>query len=714
MDSTAQRAGVDAFARVWAAALAETGYAGMDRDALVDRVREHTGVLVAALRAERFDPEPVERVGVALVELRLTAARTLAASVQLIGEDLLRVIGAEGDRAAASRVTAVQGAFAAGFANALRDKIFRDQEVIRRAALDARRGAESALLASEARFRAMFSQTAVGICISDAAGMVIDVNAALAGMLGYRLSQLRGVPVLKLRHPDEPTALTGPLDDMRAGLRDHYRAERLLRRADGSALRTDLSVSLVRDEVGAPQFLVAMAEDITERHRLQERLRHQANHDPLTGLANRSLFTERLAEVFGRGGDHRVGLCYLDIDGFKVINDSLGHHIGDQLLVAIAERLDRLVSTPDRLVARMGGDEFVVLCSGTTRRAMEELSDKILRALAEPVPIGGHRLGVSASIGLVERSVGDATPTETMRDADVTLYWAKADGKNRWIAYDPDRNAREVARFTLSARMPAAVESEEFYVDYQPIVRLSDGKLTGVEALVRWAHPELGRLGPDRFIGLAEETGLIVNLGRWVLREAAGQARRWRDRYGDGAPMVSVNLAARQTQEPDLVSDVETIIGAAGLPPSSIQLELTESAIMGTTGGPLRTLRQIADLGIRIAIDDFGTGYSNLAYLRHLPVHAIKLAGSFMEGLSATHPSDPADETIVTTLVSLSHALGHEVIAEGVEDSTQAERLRAIGCDSAQGWLFAKAGPPEEIERMLDAQLLTAPAPRRG
>ncbi|PWW50890.1 diguanylate cyclase/phosphodiesterase with PAS/PAC sensor(s) [Actinokineospora spheciospongiae] len=707
-----ERDGVSAFAEVWAAALAETGYAGMDQRTLVARVREYTEVLAEAVRTERFAPEPVERVGVAVVELRFAAARTLAASVRLIGEDLLRAVGAEGDPTAARRVPAVQGAFAAGFTTAMQDRIFRDQEAIRRAALDARRGAESALLASEARFRAMFTQAAVGICISDADGHVIEANAALADMLGYRVSQLRHMPVTELRHPDEDPEAVNSLDALRSGERDHFRGERLLRRADGSPLRTDLSVSLVRDEVGVPQFLVAMAEDVTERHQLQQRLRHQADHDPLTGLANRALFAERLATAFARGDDHRVGLCYLDLDGFKVINDSLGHDIGDELLVAIAARLDHLVSAEDRMVARMGGDEFVVLVENSTRANLEALAGRILRALAEPIPIGGHRLAVSASIGLVERAVADATPAETMRDADVTLYWAKADGKNRWVAYDPERNAREVARFTLSARMPAAVESEEFYVDYQPIVRLSDGAMTGVEALVRWAHPEFGRLGPDRFIGLAEETGLIVALGRWVLREAAGQARRWRDRYGDRAPVVSVNLAARQTQEPDLVADVSTIIAAAGLPPSSIQLELTESAIMGTTGGPLRTLRELADLGIRIAIDDFGTGYSNLAYLRHLPVHAIKLAGSFMEGVGNPHTLDPGDETIVTTLVSLSHALGHQVIAEGVEDSAQADRLREIGCDSAQGWLFAKAGPPGEIERMLDQQLLTAPAQR--
>ncbi|WP_436492788.1 putative bifunctional diguanylate cyclase/phosphodiesterase [Actinokineospora sp. HUAS TT18] len=686
----------EAFAEQWATALAATGYVAMDRSTLTDNVTKYTEILLAALASDHFDPAPVARVGSTLVELGLTYPQALSASIQLIGDGLPRLAPAR-----TGMVPAVQAAFAAGFADAMRLKIFRDQEEIRRAAFDARRGAESALLASEARFRAMFTQSAVGIAIADKFGTLTEVNAACARMFGYDAADMPGLHIDDLRFPDEPSALRAPLREMLAGERDSYRMERMLRKADGRPLWTDLSVTLVRDGSGAPNFVVGMVEDITERHTLERRLRHQANHDPLTGLGNRALFTERLNAAFARGGDHRVGLCYLDLDGFKVINDSLGHDIGDELLIAVAARLDALVSGDDRLVARMGGDEFVVLVENCTGEQMITLAERILATMADPVRIGGHRLTVSASIGLVDRVVTTATPAETMRDADVTLYWAKADGKNRWAAYDSERNAREVARFTLAARMPAAVESDEFYVDYQPIVRLADGKLVGVEALVRWAHPEFGRLGPDQFIGLAEETGLIVPLGRWVLREATRQARRWRDTYGDAAPWMSVNLAARQTEEPTLVADITTILRASRLPPSSVQLELTESAIMGTAGASLKALQELAALGVRIAIDDFGTGYSNLAYLRQLPVHAIKLAGSFMEGLRDSATADPADARIVATLVELAHALGHKVVAEGVEDPEQADRLREIGCDSAQGWLFAKPGPPEEIERWL-------------
>jgi diguanylate cyclase (GGDEF)-like protein/PAS domain S-box-containing protein len=669
----------------WADVLAATGYVATGRADLRADLEEYAGTLASALAGEPFDPVPAERVGEALVALRFLAAESLAGTIELIGTHF-----------SGERVPRVQAAVTAGFVRAAQARIFSEQESLRRSALEARDGAESARRSSEARFRAMFTSAAVGIGITDTRGRLLEVNGAMATMLDYRPEQLLDLNLVDFLHPDDPPELRRFFNEMVAGERDHYRIERRFRKRDGSPLWTNVTVSLVRDEDGSPQYLVGMVEDNTERHVLSEKLRHQANHDHLTGLGNRALFTERLHAAFGGSLGQRVGLCYLDLDGFKAINDTLGHVIGDQLLIEVGRRLDRLVSAPGRLVARMGGDEFVVLVEHTHGMdELVELAERILAEIAAPVLVSGHRLTVSASIGLVERSVFDASPAETMRDADVTLHWAKVDGKNRWASYDPERNAREIARITLSNAMPSALEREEFYVDYQPIVSLSDGTLLGVEALVRWAHPEFGRLGPDRFIGLAEETGLIVPLGLWVLETSCRQAMTWAR-----TPIVSVNLAARQVAEPDLVSDISEILERVGFPPSSLQLELTESAIMGTTGEPLSALRRLVDMGVRIAIDDFGTGYSNLAYLRHLPVHALKIAGSFVEGLRAG-AVDSVDARIVTALVSLAHTLKLDVIAEGVETGEQADLLRRIGADSAQGWLYAKPGPPEDVERWL-------------
>jgi EAL domain-containing protein (putative c-di-GMP-specific phosphodiesterase class I) len=325
------------------------------------------------------------------------------------------------------------------------------------------------------------------------------------------------------------------------------------------------------------------------------------------------------------------------------------------------------------------------------------LAEAVLETLRSPMTIAGHQLTISASIGIVERPVRGATMAELMKAADVTLYWAKSDGKARWALFDSDRNARQLARYALSAAMPGALERGEFYLDYQPLVRLEDSSLVGVEALVRWRHPQLGRLGPDAFIGLAEETGLIVPLGAWVLDEACRQAQQWQT---DGEMFVSVNLAVRQAQTPGIVDEVARTLERTGLAASLLQLELTESDVMGPAKEPLDALHRLSDMGIRIAIDDFGTGYSNLAYLRRLPVDSLKLAGSFVEGLR-TESADPVDQKFVATLVEMAHTLDLSVTAEGVEVAVQAERLRDLGCDWGQGYFFARPAAPTRIGRFL-------------
>ncbi len=464
---------------------------------------------------------------------------------------------------------------------------------------------------------------------------------------------------------------------------------------------------------------------LAARAELQDRLRHQALHDPLTGLPNRTLFFDRLGAALA-DPDTRVGLCYLDLDGFKVVNDTLGHDVGDRLLQAVAGRLDAVLGGDGHLVARMGGDEFVILVAASARNGsrgepLPRVAQAALDAVRAPVRLDGREIRVSASIGVVEAGA-TITAAELMKAADTTLYWAKADGRGRWAPFDPDRHARDVSRYRLSTRMPEALARGEFFVEFQPLVRLADDTVTGVEALVRWRHRELGVLAPDEFVGLAEETGLIVPLGRWVLAEACRQGRAWQDALPDRPPLVSVNLAARQVGDPGIVKDVARILAETGLNPGRLQLELTESAIMGTggTGGAggaggdragvpdesLATLYALAELGVRIAIDDFGTGYSNLAYLRELPVHALKLAGPFVSGAGPLGGSNRVDHEIVATVVRLAHNLDLEVTAESVETAEQARRLRALGCDTAQGWYFGRSGPPGSVAPLLGKRLL--------
>jgi diguanylate cyclase (GGDEF)-like protein len=435
----------------------------------------------------------------------------------------------------------------------------------------------------------------------------------------------------------------------------------------------------------------------------ETRFRRAALHDPLTGLPNRARFTERLTEICTTPPlGARLGVCFVDLDAFKAVNDSLGHRVGDMLLVAAAARLARLGGESGHLVARFGGDEFVILIEGTT--CLEDavkVADRVLATLGEPFRVDDHDLPITASIGIVERAVFGTDPTDIMRAADMTLHWAKADGKARWRAFDPQRNTREVARYTLAAAMPAALDRGEFRLLYQPIVDLGRGTVDGVEALVRWEHPLRGILTPDQFIDLAEDRGLIVPLGIRLLEQACRQAAAWHEQT-PAAPYVSVNLAVRQVRHPGLVADVIAVLDRTGLPPDRLQLELTESAVIDKDDETMATLHELASLGVRLAIDDFGTGYSNLAYLRDLPIRGLKLAGPFMHGLR-TQAADPTDEAILTTLVSLGHTLGLVVTAEEVETAVQAQRLRAVGCDAAQGWHFGRPEPADRIRHLLPA-----------
>jgi len=367
---------------------------------------------------------------------------------------------------------------------------------------------------------------------------------------------------------------------------------------------------------------------------------------------------------------------------------------------AVAQRLTADLGRDGHLVARMGGDEFVVLVEHPTGTdGLRRVAQTALDSVRRPTLLGGQEIVVSASVGIVERDDGGTGAAQLMKAADTTLYWAKTGGGDRCAWFDADRHRADVGRFALSARIPEALAGGEFVVEYQPLVRLHDQQTIGVEALVRWQLPSGQRLPPSEFIPIAEDTGLIVPLGRAVLLEACRQAAQWDATDPSMRLLVSVNLAARQVREPGMVDDVRHVLTATGLPAELLQLELTESALMGTTPESIAALRTLAGMGVRIAIDDFGTGYSNLAYLRHLPVHTLKLAGPFLTG--GPNGPDPIDVQVVALLVQLAHILGLSVTAESVETPAQLQRLRALGCDTGQGWYFAPAVCPEDIPALV-------------
>ncbi|WP_033824824.1 bifunctional diguanylate cyclase/phosphodiesterase [Kitasatospora sp. MBT63] len=570
----------------------------------------------------------------------------------------------------------------------------------------------AALRASESRFRAAFADAGIGMALIDADDHIIEANPAFAAMIGRDSADLARMHIHRIIEPeDAPRRLY--LELMR-GERDRLRVEKQLKHRDGRTVLGKVTISLIRDDTGRPLYTLAMVEDITEQRLLGDRLAYQSLHDPLTRLPNRALFFERLESAFEAAGARRpparLGLCYVDLDGFAAVNEMLGHHIGDQLLVAVAERLENgFAQGEDRLLARLGGDEFALLVTGSRgSEQLTELAAQLVEALELPFEVAGHQLSVTASVGVVERPADGTTPIDLLRDADSTLYWSKADGRARWTLYDADRGAHQLTRQRLATALRPALERGEFTVEYQPLVGLADGAVRGAEALVRWRHPRYGTLSPDRFIPLAEESGAIVPLGKWVLEESCRQARRWLAEFPDTETFVSVNLAARQIWDSDVVADVAQVLAETGLPARLLQLEITESAVLGPGGRPLQALQALADMGVRIAIDDFGTGYSNLSYLSRLPVHVLKLDGTFIEGFRDPQPErrprarrEAADEQIVGAMVQLAHALGLTVTAEGIESAAQAERLRLTGCDTAQGWYFARPGEAELVAAIL-------------
>ncbi|KUN36656.1 histidine kinase [Streptomyces longwoodensis] len=572
-------------------------------------------------------------------------------------------------------------------------------------------------------YRSVFATAPLAMAVVDREGLVVGVNNALGALLGGEPGALVGRVAADLLDLASDARTWHAYREVLRGRQARLRCTRRLKQPDGRSLWAQVTVAPLDGRT--PGVLLSVA-DISARRDLQARLRHLQMHDPVTRLPNRTLFFERLtaaleADSLEHGGTGRIGLCYLDVDGFKAVNDTLGHRVGDRLLAAVAERLTACAEEVGRsrpgtpLVARLGGDEFALLVEDSTGTdQLSELAEAVLKALQAPFDLDAQRLSLSASIGVVERHAAGTTATGLMQAADTTLYWAKVDGKARWTLFDPERNAHLMTRQALASTLRPAIERGEFVLEYQPLVGMADGRLRGVEALVRWDHPRFGLLPPNRFVALAEEDGSIVPLGRWVLATACRQARRWQLENPDEPPLfVSVNVAVRQVWDSDLVADVAAILAETGLPAHLLQLELTESAVMGSAGRPLQALQALSDMGVQIAIDDFGTGYSNLAYLSRLPVSVLKLDGSFVRGFQyegrgdEAAPPNPADEVIVEAMIDLAHRLGLTVTAECVETAAQADRLRRIGCDTGQGWLYSRPVTPERIAALRTTRACT-------
>jgi diguanylate cyclase (GGDEF)-like protein/PAS domain S-box-containing protein len=557
---------------------------------------------------------------------------------------------------------------------------------------------------SEERFRALVQNSSDVVAIVGADGVTSYVSPVVERVLGYKPEDGVGRNAFQppMMHPDDAERVR----EVFAGLTRSPGAEATvdfrLRHADGRWVQVEaISKNLLYDpNIGG---IVVNYRDITERKTFEERLRHQAFHDPLTGLPNRALFMNRLGHALIRADrrEKEAAVLFLDLDNFKLINDSLGHEAGDRLLVSVAQRLRRCLRAEDT-AARFGGDEFTILLEDV-RDASDavRVADQITRALSDPFTLESREVFVTTSIGIALGTSGNERPTDLLRNSDVALFSAKASGSATYEVFDPFMNIAILERLDLEADLRRAIDRGEFAVHYQPQLELLTGRIVGWEALMRWMHPEQGPISPAVFLPVAEETGLIVQIGSLVLEEACRQAAEWQVLHPtETPPKMSVNISARQLQRPDaLLNELVAILKETGLAPGNLVLEITESMLMGDAEHNVDVLRRFKDLGVGIAVDDFGTGYSNLAYLKRFPVDLLKVDKSFVDGLG----ENPEDTAIVEAVVGLTRAMGMQAVAEGIETTGQADLLRALGCELGQGYYFSKPLPAHEAIALLSA-----------
>lgn len=549
-----------------------------------------------------------------------------------------------------------------------------------------RRHTEKALRDSENRYRSLFEQSRDAIFMTDPDGEIAELNRAALELTGYEVDELIGRSVLDLyAEPADRERFRQEIES-RGHLRDF---EVRLRRKDGTDCWCLVSGWVRLDSRGEVVGYQGIIHDISGRKEMEEQLAHEAFHDSLTGLPNRALFMDRLERAVARrrrGEERDLAVLFLDLDRFKVVNDSLGHTVGDELLRQVGGLLASEIRGEDT-VARIGGDEYAILLDGVDAAAdATHVAERIQERLRKPFRVRQHEVFTSVSIGITFAGVTAETPDELLREADTAMYRAKELGPARYQLFDEAMHAHAVTLLQLETDLRMALEREEFVLHYQPVVTADGQRLIGLEALVRWNHPSRGLLAPQAFLPVAEDTGLVIPLGEWVLRRAAEQMRLWRE-HGPGCRdlFISVNLSARQFARPDLAQHVRHVLEETGLPASALQLELTESVLMQSAATSASTLGSLQELGVSLCIDDFGVGYSSLSYLHDYAIQTLKVDRSFIERLNKS-----GGEEVVATILALARNLGMDAVALGVETESQLERLRLLGPTSVQGFLLSE------------------------
>jgi diguanylate cyclase (GGDEF)-like protein/PAS domain S-box-containing protein len=731
----------DAIVDRWYEAIADTSFTPLTAAEVRRRLSDLTDQAIILLFSESFEYHKARAIGSTLASMHYLNPETLGRALEVLHRGLLEDLPPDQAIQLRPRLAVLIADIASGFFERARDTILLEQEQIKGALIRKRQEAEEALRESEASLAEAQRIAHVGHWDFDWITNKLYWSDEIYRIFGVTKEEYEGTfkDYFARIHPEDRQLLDKIGEELLEG--GPVPLEHRIVRPDGEVRVVQLRVQFVFDESqqqlegypdasdgggsdesmnflgrqlrlidkhlgrlpGRPVRVVGTVQDITERKALERQLEHQALHDPLTDLPNRLLFMDRLEHALARTElrEESVAVLFLDLDNFKLINDSFGHAVGDQLLLQVADRLDSCMR-PQDTVARFGGDEFTILLEdGAEVDDATLVAQRIIEELRAPFALLGHELFVTTSIGIAlsSRAPGRAKlMDDLLRDADAAMYRAKATSKASYAVFEPSMKADALEQLRLASDLRRAIEHEEFEIHYQPRVEMASGKVVGMEALLRWQHPERGLVWPDDFVSLAEEMGLIIPIGREVLAEVCQQAHVWHQQYPHDPPLLmSVNISARQLQHPNFATDITQILQEFGVDPNAFELEITESAVMGDEEDIFDKLRELKSLGVRLAIDDFGTGYSSLSYLKRLPVETLKIDKSFISGLG----KNPKDRLIASATISLAQTLKLAVVAEGVETARQAMHLRKLGCDLAQGYYFAKPLTSEEASAFI-------------
>ncbi|HEY0638987.1 MAG TPA: EAL domain-containing protein [Pseudonocardiaceae bacterium] len=682
---------MDALAREWTDAVVTTAYVPASRPDVEHLLATSLERLLPGLTGEEPAPEAAREVGEALVAAGFIGPRSLSRTVEVLG-------GGLAGHATPARLSAVLGELAAGYAMALRERTLDQQETVKLALLRACEKVNHELRGSEGRFRELFSSSPVGIALTDGAGRMLETNPALDEITGGSTAGT----LFELFHPADVPDLRAVHEDLVSGRRRRFRLRRRLRLMDedGEPAWVHLTASALHDGEPGRRRYVVIVEDATELYLLGERLSHQSLHDPLTGLPNQQFFVSTLEGAVGRGDPgSAVTLLKLDLDGFAVINDGLGREAGDRLLCRVADRLRAVLASEKATVARFGADEFAVLIEHTADQPPDVagLATEINDQLAEPAYLGDDGVAVSACIGVVEHR-GPGDPAELLRAAETTLRRVKAGGQRQWGLFDVHRDAQERARCRDAAVMPGAWETGEVELEYQPLVRLADGTVAGLEPLLRWTRRDGGSVSHAGCLALAARTGLMLPLGEWLLRTACTWLRSWHP--GHDGPVLDVPLTPQQADDPDLVATVRRVLEQTGVRPWTLRLGFPAGVLGADTGDAMDNARTLVGTGLGVALTECG-GATDLPHLERLPITAVRLAEPLLRHLGPVPHAASLVARAVRELVPLAASRGAEVVVGGIQTRAQADWWRDVGAHVGHGPSYGRPAPPDVLAARL-------------